>query len=105
MSTTITAGNATNNGASIASDTAGTIEIKTGSTPTTAITVDASQNSSFTGTVKMATYTVANLPAAGIVGRRALVTNALAPTFLASVVGGGAITVPVYDNGTAWIVG
>jgi len=44
MSTTITAGNATNNGASISSDTAGTLQIQTGSTPTTAITVDASQN-------------------------------------------------------------
>ena len=44
MSTTITAGNATNNGASIASDTAGTIQIQTGSTPTTAITIDGSQN-------------------------------------------------------------
>lgn len=44
MSTTIIAGNATNNGASISSDTAGTLQIQTGSTPTTAITVDASQN-------------------------------------------------------------
>lgn len=44
MSTTIIAGNATNNGASISSDTAGTLQIQTGSTPTTAITVDASQS-------------------------------------------------------------
>ena len=44
MSTTITAGNATNNGASISSDTAGTLQLQTGSTPTTAVTIDASQN-------------------------------------------------------------
>jgi hypothetical protein len=44
MSNIITAGNATNNGTSISSDTSGVLELKTGSTPTTAITIDASQN-------------------------------------------------------------
>jgi len=44
MSNIITAGNATNNGTSISSDTSGVLEFKTGSTPTTAIAVDASQN-------------------------------------------------------------
>jgi len=44
MSNIITAGNATNNGTSISSDTSGVLELKTGSTPTTAIAVDASQN-------------------------------------------------------------
>jgi hypothetical protein len=44
MATTITAGNATNNGAAIGSDSAGTLEIKTGSgAGTTAISIDASQ--------------------------------------------------------------
>lgn len=50
-------------------------------------------------------YTVATLPAAGTQGRRAWVTNALAPTFLAAPVGGGAVVCPVFDNGTAWVVG
>ena len=50
-------------------------------------------------------YTVATLPAAGTVGRRAYVTDALAPVFLANVTGGGAIITPVFDNGTHWIVG
>jgi hypothetical protein len=45
MSTIITAGNATNNGASISSAADGLIEIKTGTgAGTTAITIDASQN-------------------------------------------------------------
>jgi len=44
MANTITAGNATNGGTAISSDTSGTLELKTGSTPTTAIAVDASQN-------------------------------------------------------------
>ena len=50
-------------------------------------------------------YTVASLPTAGTAGRKAFVSNALTPTFGSAVVGGGAITVPVYDNGIAWIVG
>jgi hypothetical protein len=52
-----------------------------------------------------AAYTVATLPAAGTQGRRSWVTNALAPTFLAAPVGGGAVVCPVFDNGTAWVVG
>jgi hypothetical protein len=43
MSTILQAGNATS-GAVVSSDTAGSLQIQTGSTPTTAITVDSSQN-------------------------------------------------------------
>jgi hypothetical protein len=50
-------------------------------------------------------YTVATLPAAGIAGRRAHVTNALTPVFGSAAVGGGAVIIPVFDNGTTWIVG
>lgn len=50
-------------------------------------------------------YTVETLPAAGIAGRRAYVTDALAPSFLSTVVGGGAIRTPVFDNGTNWVAG
>jgi len=50
-------------------------------------------------------YTVATLPAAGTAGRKAFVSNALTPVFGSAVVGGGAVNVPVYDNGTAWFVG
>jgi hypothetical protein len=57
------------------------------------------------GTGTGVAYTVATLPAAGTQGRRAWVTDALAPTFGAAVVGGGAVVIPVFDNGTAWIVG
>ena len=48
-------------------------------------------------------YTVATLPAAGVAGRRAYVTDALAPAYNAAVVGGGAVVVPVFDNGAAWV--
>jgi len=57
------------------------------------------------GTGTGVAYTVATLPTAGTQGRRAWVTNALAPTFGAAVVGGGAVVIPVFDNGTTWIVG
>ena len=47
-------------------------------------------------------YTVATLPA-GTVGDRAYVTDALAPTYLGALVGGGAIKCPVFYNGAAWV--
>ena len=47
-------------------------------------------------------YTVATLPT-GVVGMRAYVTNALAPAYGVAVTGGGAVTIPVFYNGTAWI--
>jgi hypothetical protein len=52
-------------------------------------------------------YTVSTLPSAVTagVGARAFVTDALAPTFGATVVTGGAVATPVYSNGTVWKVG
>lgn len=47
-------------------------------------------------------YTVATLPA-GVQGAVVFVTDALAPTFLATVVGGGAVVTPVFYNGTNWV--
>lgn len=47
-------------------------------------------------------YTVGTLPA-GTQGDTAFVTDALAPTFLATVVGGGAIVTPCFFNGTNWV--
>jgi hypothetical protein len=55
------------------------------------------------GTVKTGGYTVATLPT-GVTGARAYVTNALAPSYGATVVGGGSVTIPVFYNGTNWIV-
>ena len=50
-------------------------------------------------------FTIATLPAAGTQGRRAWVTDALAPTFLGALTAGGAVVTPVFDNGTAWVAG
>ena len=49
-------------------------------------------------------YTVATLPT-GTIGMRTYVTDALAPTFLGILVGGGAIKAPAFYNGTAWVAG
>jgi hypothetical protein len=52
-------------------------------------------------------YTVATLPSAADSGSgaRAFVSDALTPAFGATVVGGGAVAVPVYSDGTNWQVG
>lgn len=50
-------------------------------------------------------YTVATLPAVGTHGRRAAVSDATATTFGTTVAGGGTNYVPVFDNGTNWIIG
>ena len=52
-------------------------------------------------------YTVATLPSAVTSGKgaRSFVTDALSPTFGATVATGGAVAVPVYSDGTNWKVG
>ena len=47
-------------------------------------------------------YTVATLPT-GTQGDTAFVTDALAPTYLAVIVGGGAVVTPVFYNGANWV--
>jgi len=52
-------------------------------------------------------YTVATLPSAVTSGKgaRTFVSDALGPTFGATVVTGGAVATPVYSDGTDWKVG
>ena len=47
-------------------------------------------------------YTVATLPS-GTIGDTAYVTDAVSPTYLGNLVGGGSIVCPAFYNGTAWI--
>jgi hypothetical protein len=56
------------------------------------------------GPIRAKGYTVATLPT-GTVGAKAYVTDALSPTFLGTLTGGGAVTTPVFYNGTAWVAG
>jgi hypothetical protein len=67
----------------------------------------ATSTTTLNGVFKQQNYTVATLPSASTsgVGARSFVTDALAPTFGATVVTGGAVAVPVYSDGTNWKVG
>jgi hypothetical protein len=60
-----------------------------------------------TGYVKQAPVLVSQLPAAATVGAgtRGFVSDATSTTFAAAPVGGGANTVPVYSDGTNWLIG
>lgn len=58
-------------------------------------------NVTLNSVLKLKAYTVGTLPA-GAVGDMAYVTDALAPAYNVTVVGGGAIRVPVFYNGTNW---
>ena len=99
-------------GVSLTTQVSGTLPIANGGTGTTSTTF-ASLTTNVSGILPVANggnglgaaYLVATLPAAGTQGRRSWVTNALAPVFLAAPVGGGAVVCPVFDNGTAWVVG
>jgi len=55
-----------------------------------------------TNTIRLKNYIVATLPI-GVQGDTAYVTDALAPTYLSIIVGGGAVVTPVFYNGTNWI--
>jgi hypothetical protein len=47
-------------------------------------------------------YTVATLPA-GVLGDTAVVSDAVSPTYLGALTGGGSVACPVFFNGTAWV--
>jgi hypothetical protein len=60
------------------------------------------KSSAFGGPTKLKNYTVATLPT-GVEGQIAYVTDALAPAFLSTVVGGGTVKTQVFYNGTNWV--
>lgn len=57
------------------------------------------------GMTRWQPFLVANLPAFGAGIYRAVVTDAVGPAFLAVVVGGGAVTTPVFYDGANWRCG
>jgi len=65
-------------------------------------TTGATSTITVNGTLRLKGYTVSTLPAAGIAGRIAYVTDATAPSYNDTLTGGGTTTIPVFDNGTAW---
>lgn len=77
MATTITSGNSTNGGAAISSDNTGILELKTGSgSGTTALTINASQNATFAGTVASGAITATgSITATGAIQASGVTTN------------------------------
>ncbi|WP_124669032.1 hypothetical protein [Burkholderia seminalis] len=75
-----------------------------GSATTQTANIDATGNFSAGATINTASYTVAGLPA-GVIGRRAIVTNATSCTFMGAITGGGSTFCPVIYNGSAWVGG
>jgi len=53
-------------------------------------------------TATLKSYTVATLPV-GVEGDIAYVTDAVTPTYLGALTGGGSVKCPVFYNGTAWV--
>lgn len=53
------------------------------------------------GIIRLKNYTVATLPV-GTRGDSAYVTDALAPTFMSIIIGGGSVVSRVFFNGTNW---
>ena len=66
------------------------------------LTVSGTGTSLFSGPIRLKNYTVATLPA-GTQGDKAFVTDALGPTYLVTVVGGGAVVTEVFYDGTNWV--
>lgn len=64
--------------------------------------VNSSGRSVFNAPVGLKSYTVSTLPT-GTRGDTAYVTDALAPTYLVAVTGGGAVVTPVFYDGTNWV--
>jgi hypothetical protein len=60
-----------------------------------------------TDNISFTVYTVATLPSASTYGKgtKAFVSDALSPTYGATVASGGAVATPVYSDGTNWKVG
>ena len=84
--------------------TAGTVDIVTSVVPRLAAA------NTFTGVNKFQQlqvniYTVAGLPAcnSSFEGQMEGVSDAVSPSYLATVAGGGSVHVPVYCNGTSWV--
>ena len=86
-------------------DTASNFVVTMPAATTTVVATDVTQtltNKTLTLPI-LSSYTLSTLPTVGTVGRVALVTDALSPTYLATLTGGGSVKVMALDNGTNWV--
>ena len=106
--TTIGVGSVTTVSVTTANGVSGSVANPT-STPAITLTLGAITPTSVAAStwIKTTPKTVATLTAAATAGAgaRDFVTDALGPVFGAAVVGGGAVKIPVYSDGAAWLVG
>jgi hypothetical protein len=79
--------------AGIARASAGVLKVTNGSTGDGTITAKS---------FRLKGYTVATLPA-GTQGDTAFVTDAVSPTYLGTLTGGGTVVTPVFFDGTNWV--
>ncbi len=88
--------------------TSGSTPLNFGVNNTAYLTIDTSGHSTFLGVTKIKNYTVATLPSASTYSYSiAFVTDANTTAILGlgtTVVGGGSNKVPVYSDGTNWII-
>lgn len=80
------------------------IDVNGSKTPLS-IRMDGTGSVAFGGPAILKGATVATLPAGPGTGGLYYVTDATAPTFLGTLTGGGAVTTPVFYNGSAWVSG
>lgn len=66
--------------------------------------VSANGGITYLATVSSATLLVSQLPATGTIGQQFVVSDASTPASLSNIVGGGAVTVIVFWNGSHWVV-
>ena len=76
-----------------------TNNLKLGTSTAVSLTVDTMISN---GKIRLKSYTVATLPT-GTQGDTAYVTDAVSPTYLGTLTGGGSVVCPVFYNGTAWV--
>ena len=72
--------------------------------PTFSMYMDGTHRSVAHGPLKLATYTVAGLPACNATYRdhMAIATDTTAPTYRGALTGGGTVRTPVFCDGTSW---
>jgi hypothetical protein len=68
------------------------------------IGIDSSSTTTMNGIFTTEEYIVSSLPSSPATGSRAHVTDATATTFYSTVTGGGSEVVPVFYNGTDWVI-
>ena len=72
--------------------------------PSITVGTNASSTTTMNGVFTTDEYTVSTLPSSPARGSRAHVTDATATTFYSTVIGGGSNVVPVFYNGTNWVI-